>query len=316
MQTALAPASTFKAVSTAAALEAGYSTTAAYDCPSSYSVGGRAFQNYRSRAFGPISLTRALEVSCDTVFYRLAHEQWRADGGSKPIEDPSDLIATTAADFGFGRATGIDLPGETAGRVASREAKAAQWEQRRDEWCARAKDGYPEVTDAERARYLTPPGEGELQGGHALAGRRCAQRLDRPGRYRGDRAAGGHRLRGDRQRRHALPTAGGACAAQRRRVGGRGVRPEEAGTVDVPAEDLAFLRRALRGVIDTGTARRPFAGFPLDEVPIAGKTGTGEVYGQQATSWFASFAPADDPRYAVVIMVSQGGTGAGTSAPA
>ena len=89
--------------------------------------------------------------------------------------------------------------------------------------------------------------------------------------------------------------------------------PEEAGTVDVPAEDLAFLRRALRGVVDTGTARRPFAGFPLDEVPVAGKTGTGEVYGQQATSWFASFAPADDPRYAVVIMVSQGGTGAGTS---
>ncbi len=89
--------------------------------------------------------------------------------------------------------------------------------------------------------------------------------------------------------------------------------PEQVGRVAVPAEDLAFLRRALRGVIDAGTARRPFEGFPLDEVPLAGKTGTGEVFGQQATSWFASFAPADDPRYAVVIMVSQGGTGAGTS---
>ncbi len=91
--------------------------------------------------------------------------------------------------------------------------------------------------------------------------------------------------------------------------------PEETAKVDVPAEDLAFVRRALRGVIESGTARRAFDGFPIDRIPLAGKTGTGEVYGKQATSWFASFAPADDPRYAVVIMVSQAGTGAGTSAP-
>ena len=41
------------------------------------------------------------------------------------------------------------------------------------------------------------------------------------------------------------------------------------------------------------------------------KTGTGEVFGKQTTSWFASF----DARYAVVLMVEQGGTGAGTSGP-
>ncbi len=313
VQTAVAPASTFKVVSAAAALESGYSTTAAYDCPSSYTVGGRAFKNYRSRAYGPISLSRALEVSCDTIFYRVAHEQWRADGGSKPVADPADLIATTASDFGFGRATGIDLPGETSGRIASRETKATQWEQRRDEWCARAENGYPEVTDAERARYLT-----------RLAKENCSEgMLWRVGDAlnasigQGDTAAtvlqvatayaaianGGtvHRP----QVARALLNADGSVAQE--------FAPQVAGTVDVPAEDLAFLRRALRGVIDSGTARRPFAGFPLDEVPLAGKTGTGEVYGQQATSWFASFAPADDPRYAVVIMVSQGGTGAGTS---
>ena len=73
------------------------------------------------------------------------------------------------------------------------------------------------------------------------------------------------------------------------------------------------MRRALQGVIETGTARRAFDGFPIDQIPLAGKTGTGEVYGKQATSWFASFAPADDPRYVVVLTVSQGGTGAGTS---
>jgi penicillin-binding protein 2 len=313
VQTALAPASTFKVVSAAAALEAGYSTNAAYDCPSSYSVGGRAFQNYRSRAYGPISLSRALEVSCDTIFYRLAHEQWRADGGSKPVDDPDDLIATTASGFGFGRATGIDLPGETAGRVASREAKAAQWEQRRDEWCARAKEGYPEVQDADRARYLTRLAkenctEGMLwRVGDALnasigQGDTAATVLQVATAYAA--IANGGTLHRPHLAR-ALLDADGSVAQE--------FAPEVAGRVPVPAEDLAFLRRALRGVIDSGTARRPFEGFPLDEVPIAGKTGTGEVFGQQATSWFASFAPADDPRYAVVIMVSQGGTGAGTS---
>ncbi len=313
VQAAVAPASTFKAVSAAAALRAGYSTTAAYDCPSSYSVGGRAFQNYRSRAYGPISLSRALEVSCDTVFYRLAHEQWRADGGSTPVADPADLIATTAAEFGFGRVTGIDLPGETAGRLASRDAKVAQWDQRHDEWCQRARDGYPEVEDVKRSRYLT-----------RLARENCTEGM----RWRvgdalnasigqGDTAAsvlqvatayaaianGGTVYRPQVAR--ALLNADGSVDQE--------FAPQVAGTVDVPAEDLEFLRRALRGVIDTGTARRPFAGFPLDDVPLAGKTGTGEVFGRQATSWFASFAPADDPRYAVVIMVSQGGTGAGTS---
>ena len=52
--------------------------------------------------------------------------------------------------------------------------------------------------------------------------------------------------------------------------------------------------------------------FPLDEVQIRAKTGSAEVYGKQSTSWVASYT--DD--YAVVMMVSQGGTGSGTSGPA
>ena len=64
----------------------------------------------------------------------------------------------------------------------------------------------------------------------------------------------------------------------------------------------------------SGTAAGDFAGFP---VAVAGKTGTGEVFGlnsngtkKNSTSWFASFAPVENPQYAVVVMVSQGGTGA------
>ena len=51
--------------------------------------------------------------------------------------------------------------------------------------------------------------------------------------------------------------------------------------------------------------------FPLDQVQIRSKTGSAEVYGKQSTSWVASY----DENYVVVMMVSQGGTGSGTSGP-
>ncbi|MFC7100473.1 penicillin-binding transpeptidase domain-containing protein [Nonomuraea rubra] len=54
----------------------------------------------------------------------------------------------------------------------------------------------------------------------------------------------------------------------------------------------------------------------MNKVRVGGKTGTAEVWGKQDTSWFASFAPTKNPQYVVVAMVSQGGMGAQTAAPA
>ncbi|GDY74172.1 hypothetical protein SAV31267_036570 [Streptomyces avermitilis] len=79
-----APGSTFKVISTAAAVEAGYDFNGHYPCTSSYSIGSQVFKNFESENFGPISLGRALEVSCDTVFYGLAHNEWKRDGASTP----------------------------------------------------------------------------------------------------------------------------------------------------------------------------------------------------------------------------------------
>ncbi len=98
---------------------------------------------------------------------------------------------------------------------------------------------------------------------------------------------------------------------------GRGVRdltPRKAERVPVRAATLARLRDALAGVTTEpgGTAQGVFAGLPL---AVAGKTGTGQVTGKQDTSWFASYASAEDPQLVVVAQVSQGGTGATTAAP-
>jgi penicillin-binding protein 2 len=49
--------------------------------------------------------------------------------------------------------------------------------------------------------------------------------------------------------------------------------------------------------------------------PVAGKTGTAEVFDRSDTSWFLSYAPAGAPRYAVSVAVSQGGHGSETAAP-
>jgi penicillin-binding protein 2 len=80
----------------------------------------------------------------------------------------------------------------------------------------------------------------------------------------------------------------------------------------VPHRTLAYIDRALQGVTREGTMAWRMGGFPLDKVTVRSKTGSAEVYGKQSTSWVASYTKD----YVVVMMVSQGGTGSGTSGPA
>jgi penicillin-binding protein 2 len=90
------------------------------------------------------------------------------------------------------------------------------------------------------------------------------------------------------------------------------IKPKKASHVPVPAKDLRYIDQALLGTTRTGTSSWRFIDFPLDEVQIRSKTGSAEVYDKQSTSWLASY----DKQYVVVMMVSQGGTGSGTSGPA
>jgi penicillin-binding protein 2 len=89
-------------------------------------------------------------------------------------------------------------------------------------------------------------------------------------------------------------------------------RPRVQAHVPVSASNLAYIDHALEGTPVSGTLAWRFGGFPLGQVPIRGKTGSAEVQGKQSTSWVASYTPD----YVVVMMVSQGGTGSGTSGPA
>ncbi|MGH8893200.1 MAG: penicillin-binding protein 2 [Actinomycetes bacterium] len=314
-----APASTFKAVTLPAAVKAGYSVNSAYNCPSSYSIGGTPKRNYESQGYGVISMLRAIQVSCDTVFYKFAYETWLRMGGLKAKKNAKDPFTEMAKAFGLGRTTGLDLPGESDGRIADRAWKRAYWKATKDFYCAKAKTGYPEVArkDPRRAAYLLQLSKENCVDGYA---------------YRGGDAANFAIGQGDTTttplqmaRVYAAVANGGRLVTPH--IGRavmtptgelvRRIEPEPAGRVPVSKATLSWLRHALRTVTEVGTGYGPFAraAFPLDKLPVASKTGTGEVYGKQTTSWFTSYAPADEPQYAVVMMVSQGGTGSGVSGP-
>jgi penicillin-binding protein 2 len=66
-------------------------------------------------------------------------------------------------------------------------------------------------------------------------------------------------------------------------------------------------------VIEQGTGTGSFNGFPIK---VAGKTGTAEVRGKDDFAWFVCYAPVDEPKFVVVVLIEQGGHGGSTAAPA
>lgn len=313
LQGLFAPASTFKSVSVVAAANAGYDLNATYDCPAEYQVGTRAFQNFESRAQGRISMKKAMAISCDTIWYKIAFAEWLKDGGLKPKANPNDYFFKAAEGFQIGKKTGIDLPSESSGRLANREWRKSWYEQNKDFYC-----NYKErASKAQQTAFLIELArENCLDGDKIRAGDAVNFSIGQ-----GDTVITPLKLA---QMYAAIanggiiwkPTVGKAIVTTEGQVL-ETINPEKVGTIPATKATIKFLQSSLREVVISGTGAGAFSGFP---VAISGKTGTAQVFGKNAngtlksdTSWFASFAPSDKPRYAVVMMVSQGGFGASSS---
>ena len=313
LQGLFAPASTFKSVSVVAAASAGYDLNATYDCPSQVEVGTRAFQNFESKAQGRISLKKAIAISCDTIWYRIAFDEWLRDGGLKPKSSANDYFYNAAKGFQVGKKTGIDLPSESSGRLADREWRKSWYQQNKDFYCnykTRAPKSqqtaflvqlaYENCLDGDKIRAGDAVNFSIGQGDTVITPLKLAQMYAAIGN-------GGTIWKPTVAK--AIVKTDGTIVKQ--------FSPEKLGAIPASKETLKFLKGALREVVVSGTGAGVFSGFPI---PISGKTGTAQVFGKNSngtlkadTSWFASYGPTEKPRYAVVMMVSQGGFGASTS---
>lgn len=313
LQGLFAPASTFKAVSAVAAANAGYDLNAVYDCPSEVEVGTRAFQNFESKAQGRISMKKAMAISCDTIWYRIAFDEWLRDGGLKPKSNVNDYFFKAAKGFQIGVKTGIDLPSESSGRLADREWRKSWYEQNKDFYCnykTRAPKSqqtafliqlaYENCLDGDKIRAGDAVNFSIGQGDTVISPLKLAQMYAA--------IANGGTIWKPTVAKAIVKTDGTVI---------KKFAPEKLGVIPADKETIKFLHSALREVVISGTGAGAFSGFP---VPVSGKTGTAQVFGRNPngsakadTSWFASYGPTNKPRFVVVMMVSQGGFGASIS---
>ena len=313
LQGLFAPASTFKSVSVIAAAAAGYDLQGSYNCPSEVQVGTRAFQNYDSRNQGRMNLKKAIAVSCDTIWYQIAFDEWLRDGGLRPKSNPNDYFFKAAEAFQITQKTGIDLPSESKSRLADRDYKKSWFQQNKDFYC----NYKTRATKAQQTPFLIQlAAENCVDGDKVRAGDAVNFSIGQ-----GDTVVTPLKLT---QMYAAIGNGGtiwqASIAKAIVKTDGtviKTIEPNKLGTLTTAPSTLKFLQSALREVVVSGTGAGIFAGFPVE---VSGKTGTGQVFGRNPngtqkddTSWFASYAPSKNPRFAVVMMVGQGGFGASTS---
>ena len=314
LQGMYSPASTFKSVSVVAAMSAGYDMNAYYKCPAKVQIGDREFNNFQNKSQGTIKMREAIAVSCDTIWYQIAYDEWLRDGGLSPRSGLHDYFFTAARGFGLGKRTGIDLPSEASGRLPDRDWKKRFHEEYKDFYCnfkerAKKSDLNPYLIEIAR--------ENCLDGDKVRAGDAANLSIGQ-----------GDMLMTPIQMVQLYATIANGGTIFKPQIARAVIKPNGVVVKEYKAEVIAaqvltkkadrFLKDALRAVVTEGTAEGIFSGFPIS---VSGKTGTGEDLGfnkdgttKADTAWFASYAPYENPEYAVVMVVSQGGFGSSTSA--
>jgi len=277
------PGSTFKPYMALAALELGKRTprSVIHD-PGYFVFGERRFRDSKPGGHGTVDLYKSIVVSSDTFYYQLANDLG------------INAIAGFMQHFGFGARTGIDLEGEATGVLPSPEWKMARFRRpEQQKWYAGETisigigQGYNAYTPAQMALAVaTLANLGAMYRPHLVS------HID-------DQRSGARRA----------------------------IEPVLVRQLPLRTENLEFVRRAMAGVNREGTGARVFAGA---QYTSAGKTGTAQVIGLKQNekyderrvserlrdhSLFIAFAPVENPRIALAVLVENGGFGARTAAP-
>lgn len=281
IQESKAVGSTFKVVDAIAGLEEGVITPSkTFYCDGGYIAPGtldkHRFECWSSSGHGWVNLVSAITESCDVYFYNVGYLFYRKEG---------TLLEDWAKSLGMGKATGIDLPGEYTGRVPTPKWKKSYFESEVDKiW----KPG---------DSILLSIGQGNLE----------ATPLQLAVTYAAI-ANGGSVV---------TPHLGKKIVDSQGKLV-RALTFKKPKKLDILQSTLDTVRTGLRQAASssTGTSAAVFGSYP---VAVAGKTGTAEVWdnGRYVNyAWYASYAPADDPKYVVVVMIEKGGHGGSVAAPA
>ena len=257
IQSSYPPASAFKVVMTTGILgENSFPPDRTVDCPGEIDYGNRQWRcHVRRPGHGRMNLHRAMAQSCD-IYY------WQVGRDSLGVEQ----IISYTRNFGFGQATGIDLPGEIEGFIPTPQWKSRRFHERwlgGDTMNMAIGQGWTLVTPIQMANMVAMVvNDGKIYQPHVL-------------------------------REIRDPVSG---AIERR------VMPKLLHDSGIDPAILAVVRRDMRGVVSEGTAQFP---LNIKSVQIAGKTGTGEVGLQDRWhSWFAAYAPYDTDNSEEQIVVA------------
>jgi penicillin-binding protein 2 len=310
-----APGSTFKVTSTAAAVAAGYPLDGLYSCPASVSIGSQTFGNDGEPNLGDMTFATALIQSCDTVYYNLGYDMYLADdvkaNSVKSPNAPVQKMQKMELDWGFGQGTGIDLPAESDGSIPTRQWLYYLWKDNAhtgQDWCKNGRQYGSYVQQIEwqdcQSGWVWEPGQAAI----AAIGQGYVTTTPIQLANAYVALANGGTLYSPRIGEALISPVTGQVVQK--------INPPVIRHLPVSGQTLAYIRSALAGVVTQGTAAGAFSGFPLSKVCVAGKTGTAQLFGKNATSVFASFAPCQNPKYVVIVMVPDSGYGADVAAPA
>jgi penicillin-binding protein 2 len=274
------PGSTFKLTTALALLEAGIDPAERVTCTGGYRFGNRVFRCWEHRGHGPQNMHDAIKNSCDVYFYHLCN---RAG---------VDKIQEVAKKIGYMQTYDIGVGNQKTGSIPSRAWKANY---NRNNPNPDSRTWYPGET------LSVAIGQGDVNV-------TALQLAVTTARFANARKAILPRL---------IKSVGGVD------------RPSGAAVPDLPfsREHLEIVRQGMVAVANdrTGGAYRQ-SQLGLGDIQMAGKTGTAQVrsYGtgsRKSNIWalkdhnlFVAFAPIDEPRYAVAVIVEHGGKGGATAA--
>jgi len=277
----LPPGSTFKAVTAISSLSEGIvNPNTPYLCQHLFNKG--PFKDYPKYCWGQhgrMDLFNGIIQSCDIVFYELGYNFY-----TRQVKKEGRPLWEYARDFQLGKRTGIDLVSEMDGRVPTPE-----WKREFNKNNPAYGVWYPGDTvnmAIGQGDLLATP----LQMAYLFAGIANGGKFMRP-----------HLMK-------SLEDEDGQVLKK--------ATIENAAELTEDPKIIDFVSQALTGVVKgKGTAAATFEGFPVNQIPVAGKTGTSEIVGKQPTAWFVCYAPAPNPQYVVAVAIEQGGHGGESAAP-